>query len=257
MKHALLALLACASLLIAACGQGGSTSDGASAPLYPTTDVSITAGGPTAFPQSLEQAYQQEVFAGSFSNVTQVTVTVSGEDMFGTPQANLVTTNLGLKGKVWSGSVAGLPIGPTLTFTVNGYSASGAVLFSGAASQVLSSSTKKVGVDLSPVDDGQPFDFPVATSLTVPATVTHGTTASVSLGVSGTPNETLSYVFKPANGSGSFTPSSGTLTLPISGTGTIISTYKAPTKAKTASVTFTLTNSQSNSIQVAFNIVVN
>lgn len=250
-------LLAAATLLVSACRQADSSDPGdGTAEIYPIADVDVAAGDSADVQGSTAGLIQPQIFTGSFSNVTTVTVTVSGQDKYGVTQSTLATANLTKVASVWSGTIAGLPVGPTLTFTADGYTSTNAHIFSGAVSQVLTGTADTVKAAMSPVDNGVPFNFPVVTSLPLPATLLRRTTVAIPIGVTGSPNETLSFAITPTTG-GTFTPRTGTLALPASGTGTINTSYKAPGTTGTKTHTLTLTNSQSNAVDVTFNIVVN
>jgi hypothetical protein len=256
-QRALIGLLAGAMLSVSACGQGESSdSTGGRAQIYPVTEVQVAAEDAAATQAAPAGFERPLVFTGSFSNVTTVTVTVSGQDKFGVVQALLATANLTLAAGVWSGTIAGLAVGPTLTFTANGYTATSAKIFSGAVSQVLTGTADQVAARMSPVDNGVPFNFPVVTSLPLPATLLRNTSVAIPIGVTGSPNETLSFAITPTTG-GTFTPRTGTIALPASGTGTINTSYKAPGTTGTKNHTLTLTNSQNNAVAVTFAIVVN
>jgi len=251
----LIGLLAGTLLCVAGCRQDGSPADGTEE-IYPIADVDVSANDSAGVLGSASGLSRPQIFSGSFSAVTRVTVTVSGQDKYGVNQPALATANLTLAAGVWSGTIPGLAVGPTLTFTADGYTATNAHLFSGAVSQVMTGGANTVAAAMSPVDNGAPFNIPVVTSLPLPATLLRNTTVAIPIGVTGSPNETLSFAITPTTG-GTFTPRTGTLALPASGTGTINTSYKAPGSTGTKTHTLTLTNSQTNALDVTFNIVVN
>src|SRR5690349_11498098 len=118
-------------ILLAACGSGASTSSGSGgnhAPLYDTQAVTVTVGGPE---QTSSLSMQPLVFLGSFADIHSVSVVVSGLDRFGVFQSVLATANLTLVEGSWSGTIQGLPIGPTLTFTAHGYNGASVEIYSG------------------------------------------------------------------------------------------------------------------------------
>jgi hypothetical protein len=203
-----------------------------------------------------------QVFTGSFSDVTRVNVVVSGQDKFGVSQTSLASVDLTLSAGVWSGTISGLAVGPTLTFTASGYNAAAAVIFSGVATQVLTGTADAVAVNMTPNDNGVAMAFPIITSITVPTeTVVSTTTAgsAIAVAVTSSPSDTVTYGFTAATGGGSFGTPTGTLALPVSGTGTINTAYTSPaTPNGTAGYVHTVSvaNTQGNSVDATFATVV-
>lgn len=270
-----LVLVAGSLLLLSACNSGGSSGvenmgdlwggpmdSVAPKPRYSVTDVSITVAGSQAAGRVSSLTMVPQVFTGSFSDVTRVNVVVSGEDKFGVTQTSLASVDLTLSAGVWSGTISGLAVGPTLTFTASGYNSGGTVIFSGVATQVLTGVSDAVAVNMTPNDNSVPVAFPIITSITVPAeTVVSTTTAgnAIAVAVTSSANDTLTYGFTAATGGGSFGTPTGTLVLPGSGTGTINTAYTAPaTPNGTAGYVHTVSvaNAQGNSVDATFATVV-
>jgi hypothetical protein len=189
---------------------------------------------------------------GSAADVIRMTVDVAGEDIYGVHQDPLATGELTLEGDgVWRVTLVDLPIGPALTFTVRGYDAADDEIFSGVTVQSLSGLGDTVSVDLEPVADVGMISFPIITQITRAGEIVNGSTDNpVSVDVHGSADEQLSYAF--TSGGGSFLPESGTVDLPSSGVGTVVSGYDASAAIGEYYHSVRVTNSQGNSVTTSF-----
>ncbi|HEX7927338.1 MAG TPA: hypothetical protein VF678_07090, partial [bacterium] len=249
-------LIALCVVTLAACGggSGGSGGGGGShgTPIYPTTSLNVAVGNGLA-PAGM--SFNPMTFLGTFGEVTSVTVVVSGLDQYGVFQNPLASVSLtkDVDG-VWKGTIPNLPVGPVLTFTAHGYKAGPIEIFNGVLSQALTGSGDSLTIAMSPVDDGTVITFPIITSISLPAEIVHDTPATVNVNVKGSPSETLNYTI--TSGGGGFVPASGSIGLPTGGTGTVASTYTAPTLVDTYNHTVRVTNSLGFSVEQDFSTVV-
>ena len=210
-------------------------------PRYDTTTVTVRVRGPMAIasPQ------------GDHAAVSSVSVSVAGADSEGTHQDPLAEADLALSAGVWTATLSDLTIGTELTFTAQALDANDVTIFSGTHTATLASAGEQVTIGLSVVDDGTANRFPTVTGITVDA-VTPSGTATVEISVKGSANEELNYDLSD----GTFTPSSGTITLSNAGTGTITSSYEAPSVAGRYIARVAVENAQGHRTETDFRITV-
>jgi hypothetical protein len=212
--------------------------------LYDTTTTTVAINE--------DKRFSAMVNIGTFSDAVRVTMEVKGEDKYGVyrdplvPEKDLVQGT----GGVWEGTLTGLPVGPILTFTARGYNADNVEIFSGVTTQVLTGVNDTMIVAMRPVDDVVPVVFPRVWSISLPAKIVSNTDSAVSVRVEGNADETMSYDFSAADGT--YTPASGEIDLPSSGTGTINVLYTAPSEEGINAQSFRAVNSQGNSVEVGF-----
>ncbi len=181
----------------------------------------------------------------------------------------------------WKATLLNLPTSVTLTFSGDAYVSDNATpTFSGTVSTSLSSTgTNIIGLTMYPVSNNTTQTFPTITSVLRPSSMTVGDNASIQIAVKGSTNETLNYFF--GSGGGTFNPgqgtsletgdaygsdnafvtgicNSGSVDFTLSGTtGTIVSTYTAPTVIPSSGKvehTINVSNSQNNAVEVGFSI---
>ena len=226
-------------------------------PLYETTSAGILVdlGNRLTPMASIARSVSPMAAVGTVSDVTRISVIVSGDDRFGVYQAGLATLDLTENPPgVWTGVIAGLSIGPTLTFTTTAYNATDEEVFSGVTTQVLTGFADSVSIDLLPTDDGSSVLLPRITAITIPDEFIHNQSANIDIDVDGAASETIS--FNMSAGAGAFIPESGSLVLPLSGAGSIVVGYAAPDPVGTYVHAVTATNSQGNSVSTTFQTVV-
>jgi len=140
------------------------------------------------------------VVAGTTSpdEITQIVLTVVGDDKFGVFQDPLATATMVGSGSSWSATVTDLPLGPPLTFSLQAFDASGTLIYTASTTTVLSAGNLSVALVLVPYDDGatQIF-FPVIRQITRPAEIIQGTNATVSIALEGSSTETLTPLISP------------------------------------------------------------
>jgi uncharacterized repeat protein (TIGR02543 family) len=214
-------------------------------PIYQTTSAQMAVALPgVVSPMGLS--------AGSAADVVSMAAVVAGKDIFGVYQDPLVIGELTLEGDgVWRVTIADLPIGPALTFTVRGYDAADEEIFSGVTVQPLTGAGDTVSVDLEPIADAVLITFPVITQISRAAEIENGSLGNpVSVDVRGSADEPLSYSF--TSGGGSFMPESGTVDFPGSGVGAFVSGYDAPAEIGEYYHGVRVTNSQGNAVTTDF-----
>ena len=207
---------------------------------YETTSITVRAVTPL----------RAAAAAGSHADVASVTVQVAGEDARGQHRSSLAMADLTRSDGGWSGTLSGLTVGKSLTFTAQAYSDANAKLFEGSTSTTLDAETEAVTIGLRSVDDGTPNRLPGISAITVTA-VEPGADATVQVSVTGSGGEDLNYEFS----GGTFTPGSGSVTL-TSGTGTLTSSYTAPETAGRHLAHLRVTNVQGHRVEVDFAIIV-
>jgi hypothetical protein len=194
--------------------------------------------------------YKPASALGTFADITSITVDVKEGDTF-LITAQSLTESAG----TYSGTLTNLPVGPGLTFVVHAYNASATEIFSGTIIQTLTGSADNVEVYLSPIDDGTGLSIPSITKIEYLRSIRPSKSGFIKVYLKGQVGETLTYLFTPASGGGTFFPASGTIT----GTNsiiTLITTYSAPAIEDTFSHSFQLTNDQGNFVKVNLDTVV-
>ncbi len=230
----LLTALACSNS--SSGGPGGNTT---------SATVSIDVKTPS---QAQSKAAQK--FLGTFTDVTSVTV-----DVLKGGTSIITGQHLTYSNGVWSGTLSNLPIGPSLTFIGHAYNASAVQIFTGTTVQAMTGNNDSVGILMAPVSDGVPAMFPKITAILVSAQIVTLNTMTIGILLEASSGETLTYAATAAAGGGSFSPSSGTITL-AGTTGTLVLSYTAPSTAGTYTHSIRVTNSQSNWVQASFSTVV-
>jgi hypothetical protein len=235
---------------------------------YDTTSIDIAIDLPGQFSAKAalgtfsDVQFSAKAALGTFSDVQRVTIEVVGVDKYGNPPSSLATVDLvqAVPGGPWTGTITGLPVGPSLTFTARGYDSPpptvGVLIFSGDVTQVLTGLSDSVTVAMNPIDDGIPIMFPRVLMISLPAEIVHLDSKDVNVSVQGTANEDMSYEFSSESGGGAFSPSIGVETLTAIGDGTITSNYTAPDAVGEYAQTVKVINSQGNSVEVDFDITV-
>jgi len=217
--------------------------------IYDTADISVFVdSGPSgsfAPTANLAPGGPSLVIAGttSPSEITQITLTVVGDDKFGVFQDPLAT-------------VPDLPLGPPLTFSLQAFDGSGTLIYTATTTTVLSAGNLSVALVLTPYDDGatQIF-FPVIRQITQPAEIIHGTDAQVAIALEGSSTETLTVDL--TSGGGLFAPASPIAVPLSSGAANLDLTYSAPADSPATYLhTVRAENEQGNSVSRDFTTVV-
>lgn len=223
-------------------GSGGSGTAYVETPRsrYETTSITVRAVTPL----------RAAAAAGSHADVASVTVTVAGEDAQGRHQAALATADLTRADGGWSGTLSGLTVGKSLTFTAQALSDANVKLFEGSTSATLGADTGAVTIGLRSVDDGTANRLPGVAAITVSA-VEPGAGATVQVSVFGNGSEDLDYEFA----GGTFAPGTGSVRL-SNGTGAFSSSYTAPANAGRYTLHLRVTNTQGHGVEVDFEIAV-
>ena len=142
-------------------------------------------------------------------------------------------------------------MGIQLTFTGHAYDSSSQEIFTGTTSQTLTGPDDEIVITMEPAQNGTTLQFLQISQISRPASIAVNSTVPVSLSVLGNAGETLTYQVTPAENGGTFSPSSGSITL--TGTSaTIVLLYTAPAAAGTYMHTAQLTDAHDNSVQTTF-----
>ena len=209
-------------------------------PRYESTSITVRAVTPL----------RAAAAVGSHADVASVTVQVAGENAQGQHQSSLATADLTHSDTGWSGTLSGLTVGKSLTFTAQAFSDANEKLFEGVTSTTLDDSTSAVTINLTAVDDGESSRIPVVTAITV-AEVAAEAAGTVEVSVTGSGDEDIDYEFSGPV----FLQGTGTITL-TSGAGTISHSFTAPADGGRYRARVQLTNAQGNRVEVAFEVVV-
>jgi len=225
--------------------------------VYDTADITVfvDSGGPAAL---VVPGGPSLVIAGttSPSEITQITLTVVGDDKFGVFQDPLASANMTGSGASWSATIADLPLGPPLTFSLQAFDSSGTLIYTATTTTVLSAGNLSVALVLVPYDDGatQIF-FPVIRQITRPAEIIQGTDAQVTIALEGSSTEILTV--DVTSGGGLFAPANSIAVPLSSGAANLDLTYSAPADSPATYLhTVRAENEQGNSVSREFSTVV-
>lgn len=204
-----------------------------------TTSVTVRVAGPLGVASARK----------GHADIDSVTISVAGNDASGTPQNPLAQATLSRStGGAWVGTVSGLTLNTPLAFTAEARDEGDVVIFRGTHSATLTTAGQSITIRLTAVDDGVANRFPTVSGITI-SNVSAGVAANVSITVTGGTTEQIGWELS----GGAFTPSSGTATL-AAGTGTITSSYAAPTVPGWYTAQIAITNAQGNRAEVDFQI---
>ncbi len=234
-----LALFLAALFSLAACGSGDAKTGGLSG-----VRVSIAIPG-----------QKNGLVAGleGISDVNSVTV-----DVLEGAHYLVLGHTLAYSNGAWSGAINDLPMDTNLTFVAHAYDNNGKQIFSGnfSSSGITSANNggNAIEIVLSPVT--VTAGFPVISGITLPASVSPSGQMSISLSVSGSSDEILTYQLNDTSGGAFSNGTSGSIALNGAGSGGIKLTYNAPSADGAYTDKITVTNSQGNSVSQGFVITV-
>ena len=276
-------VLISAFVLVSACSK--SSDDGTTADSSSTSASTVSAtievyDGGSSTSRSLDRSVgfsssSSRSTGNTFSDIGKITVSVKEGQI--THIDNQTLSKDSSDGR-WKATLLNLPTSVTLTFSGDAYRGSVdnfTKTFSGTVSTSLSTSgTNIIGLTMYPVSNNTTQTFPTITSVLRPSSMNVGDNASIQIAVKGSTNETLNYFF--GSGGGTFNPgqctsletsdnltvtgicNSGGVDFTLSGTtGTIVSTYTAPTVIPSSGKvehTINVSNSQNNAVEVGFSI---
>ena len=275
-------VLISAFVLVSACSK--SSDDGTTADSSSTSASTVSAtievyDGGSSTSRSLDRSVgfsssSSRSTGNIFSDINKITVSVKEGQI--THIDNQTLSKDSSDGR-WKATLLNLPTSVTLTFSGDAYGGSDNTTktFSGTVSTSLSTSgTNIIGLTMYPVSNNTTQTFPTITSVLRPSSMNVGDNASIQIAVKGSTNETLNYFF--GSGGGTFNPgqctsletsdndvvtgicNSGSVDFTLSGTtGTIVSTYTAPTVIPSSGKvehTINVSNSQNNAVEVGFSI---
>ena len=282
-------VLISAFVLVSACSK--SSDDGTTADSSSTSASTVSAtievyDGGSSTSRSLDRSVgfsssSSRSTGNTFSDIGKITVSVKEGQI--THIDNQTLSKDSSDGR-WKATLLNLPTSVTLTFSGDAYGSDNTTkTFSGTVSTSLSTSgTNIIGLTMYPVSNNTTQTFPTITSVLRPSSMNVGDNASIQIAVKGSTNETLNYFF--GSGGGTFNPgqctsletsdnlvtsdnattvttgicNSGSVDFTLSGTtGTIVSTYTAPTVIPSSGKvehTIKVSNSQNNAVEVGFSI---
>jgi|GEM_PF-2403902 len=216
-------------------GQTGTDSPGQNGTA--SVAVAVNLGGQTKAMRAL---------LGTVNDVASVTVDVlQGSTLIVRGQP------LTLTGGAWSGVLANMPVGPSLTFTGHAYNASNVEIFKGSADKVVSGANDAVSIGMMAIDNGMASVLPRIARISAPAEIINSSAVPVTVSVEGGENETLSYAITAGTGGGSFSAATGTVKL-TGATGRIEVTYTAPAQIGKYTHSVKVTNGQGNWVETSF-----
>lgn len=200
-------------------------------------DVSGGAQGPPASAPTVAsiQSVTETVYQGDTALVTGTELAPNGQS------------------GAWSGAVDDLPVGVPLTVVAQAFDVDGTETFSGTAQTTLTGADNAVTVDMTPAD--QPAQvLPHIVAVEVKDHAPPPAPVRVFVEVEGRAGEPLDWAL--TGKAGAFDPPDGALVLSARGTGSFMATYTAPPDPGTYAGTARVTDSQGNSVESAFSIVV-
>ncbi|HEX8437802.1 RTX toxin [Archangium sp.] len=162
--------------------------------------------------------------AFTFSDVTRLRIDVLDKDANAPIYINF---DLALSAGEWTGKIPFLPKNKLLSFSAKALNSSGDVLFKGTTEQTFTKSGSVV-IALGAANDGQTISIPRIKKISVPSAFGSDQSGNVSFSVEANTGDTLSYEITSEAGSGTFFPTSGTITL-LGTAGTFVSQYTPPT----------------------------
>ncbi|MBF0350489.1 MAG: hypothetical protein HQM11_05625 [SAR324 cluster bacterium] len=248
-----LSMIVMASMLFAACSELNPTDKNSA-----QSENKITA----AVEKSAEEATEVDVtiqltMPGSavsklaragFADVTSVKVSVKQGSTFRVENQEF-TKN----GNTWEGTLAKMPVGIELSFIAKAYNGTTEV-FNGMTVTTLAASVTSVSITLATSEGTKTVKFPKVEQISrTAAGVESGNTSQINFFLSGSFGEALQWDILGT--AGSFTPSSGTVTLEGTSAKLVVD-FTAPTTAGVYTHSFRLTNTQGNSIKVVFNTTI-
>lgn len=251
-------LVALFSLLVSGCGGEGSSGGGDNPTGKETNAFSKTCADVlVSFSEDSFASRSREQDQGA--EITRVILDVKEGSTYLVQEQVLVKV-----GGAWTGTLSGLPIGPTLSFLVRAYDSTGSEIFQGGTERILTGNHDLISISLSPVYN-EAFLIPKISEIQItpqiPLAISQA--AKIIIFVGGTAEETLSYqIFegkkseRKCREEETFDPPSGTITLQDDGTGVIEIDYRAPARPGNYYYTIAVTNEQNNTAETEFEITV-
>ncbi|MDX2470151.1 MAG: hypothetical protein QNL04_06195 [SAR324 cluster bacterium] len=187
-------------------------------------------------------------FLGAATDIDRVEVTVT-EGL-----VNLITSQpLTYSLTSYSAILPSLPIGSEIVITAKGLDITGKEIYNGNQTVTLVGTETTLAINLNPIDDGKLNTLPVVTAVTTPTEIERVLTGDVSITIAGAIGDSFECQFLPDANGGYYTPSVINVTLGAT-TGTCDSTFTAPDVKGFVSHEFIVTNSQSNSTTIGYDL---
>ncbi len=195
-------------------------------------------------------------FIGTFDEIESVKVTVKNNNISFIIDQELT---FDASDNAWSGTLTDLPYYEPLTFigrAYNGTDPSADMIFIGQTDQILTRKSLSVYLNMNPIDDGKGFNLPRITKIQKLSSMEPSTSQKIIVSIGGNTGENISYEVSPISlNSGSFSPSTGTITLSDT-TADIGIVYTAPAEEGDFIHSFKVTNSQRNAVSTRFKLAV-
>ena len=205
--------------------------------LYPDGRSTDVADGPSSL-----------AYLGAATDIDRVEVTVT-EGL-----VNLITSQqLLYELSSYSTTLVALPIGPELVITAKGFDVTGTEIYNGSQTITLTGLETTLAINLMPIDDGKVNRMPKVTAITTPAEIERAMTGDVSVEIAGEIGDSFECQFSPDATGGYYTPEVITITLGAT-TGTCDSIYTAADVKATVSHEVIVTNSQTNSTTIGYDL---
>ena len=142
-------------------------------------------------------------------------------------------------------------MGNLLTITAHAYNSANQEIFTGTTLQMLTGTDDQVLVSMVSSQNGATLQFLQISQISRPAQIAINSTAPVSFSFSGNTGETLTYQIAAAENGGTFSSTTGSLTL-IGTSATVVLLYTAPSSTGIFTHSVTVSNAQGNSVQTTF-----
>ena len=187
-------------------------------------------------------------FLGAASDIDRVEVTVTEGLM------NLITNQqLTYELSSYSTTLMALPIGPELVITAKGLDITGKEIYNGSQTITLTGAETTLAINLNPIDDGKVNTLPKVTAITTPTEIERSMTGGILVEIAGEVGDSFECQFLPDATGGYYTPEVITITLGAT-TGVCESIYTAADTKGTVSHEVIVTNSQTNSTTIGYDL---
>ncbi|WP_244227580.1 RCC1 domain-containing protein [Corallococcus aberystwythensis] len=245
-------LLSLSSPWVAGCSSG-TEAPGPSAPSEQTqAQVTVSIGARDLYAEAVKGRVSAQAF--SYADVASIRIDVYDVSS-GSKVPLFKNFDLFTSAEAWTGKLPFLPKAKALLFEARASSASGAPLFSGSLNATLNLDFQTVTIPLASSTNGANISIPRIKKISIPSAFASAQSGNITFFVEANVGEALTYSIAstPAAGSGSFSPTTGGITL-LNTAGAFVSQYTPPTVSTetTFSHTVTVTNPAGHSISTTF-----
>ncbi len=187
-----------------------------------------------------------KALASAISDIAMITVDVIDGSTYLANGKQLTNT-----GGIWSTTISNLPTGVQLTVLAHAYDGAAAEIFTGTTYKTLTGDDDHIEIVMDSVANAASQQFPKITLISSPAQIALSSAVPVSFVMQGNSGEVLAYEITAAASNGSFSPTSGNVTVGVS-TVSLVTVYTAPTATGTYTHRIKVTNSQGNIVETSF-----